>query len=448
MMYFWTLAPLAFLAVTSLHAADERQLALSLAAQADFNRVELAAVPQLRDTASCVQTQAALLPVASREELPLVHYRKGYCSLGGAVITRNPADFSAAAAELDRAVETWPDRVNATAKNKAPEPVSSGLRVLAVVARLQAGAGNAGLEAAQNDLALAVEAHACPASVMSAAFCEEVLQTGRDWLGWIALQHDDLYAAAKNLSGAKTSGWSYWTAGKQAFRDRNYPEAAAQYRRAVETWERSRREAAPALIERLKPQPEMAQALVELGGAQILARDYSGAVATLNAAAKSDPGYARTLYLRARAKDLAGDSAGAMADYNLAARTAFAAAKDLASGEAHLYRGVMLYRRKDFAHAEDEFASALNFDISASMRADAEGWRHLAAVSGGSCAESRERLERALESASPFFPREEAREASWACLVRSTSAAEIVGQAVPPARALSAPNSPSERKTQ
>jgi tetratricopeptide (TPR) repeat protein len=425
-MYFWTLA---LLAVTSLYAADERQLALGLAAQSGFDRVALAAVPQLRDTASCVQAQAAVLPVASPEELPLVHFRKGYCSLAGAAITHNAADFSAAAAEFDRAVDAWPERMNAAAKNQAPEPVSSALRVLAVVARLEANTGKAALEAAQKDLALALESRACPASVMPAASCEAVLQTGREWLGWIALQRNDLYMAAKNLSGAKASGWSYWTAGKQAFRDRNYPEAVAQYRRAVDTWESARREAAPRLMDRLKPQPEMAQALVELGGVQVLARDYSGAIATLDAAVKDDPGYARTFYLRGRAKDLAGDSASAMADYNLAARTAFAAAKDLASGEAHLYRGVMLYRRNDFSHAEDEFTSALNFEIPADMRADAEAWRYLAAVSSGSCADSRERLERSLETASPFFPREQAREASWSCLVPTTSASGAVGAA-------------------
>jgi len=105
----------------------------------------------------------------------------------------------------------------------------------------------------------------------------------------------------------------------------------------------------------------------------------------------------------------------ALADYGMASRTAFANAKDLASGEAHLYRGIMLYRRKDFARAEDEFASALNFEIAGPQRGDAEAWRHLAAVAGGACGVARESLDRSLAGASPYFPRDEARQLEASC---------------------------------
>ena len=44
---------------------DELQLALVLRAQADYDRVRLAAPQRLEDTERCVQSQAALLPVAS-----------------------------------------------------------------------------------------------------------------------------------------------------------------------------------------------------------------------------------------------------------------------------------------------------------------------------------------------------------------------------------------------
>ena len=105
----------------------------------------------------------------------------------------------------------------------------------------------------------------------------------------------------------------------------------------------------------------------------------------------------------------------ALADYNLASRTAFAAAQDLASGEAHLYRGIVLYRRKDYARAEDEFASALNFEMTGALRPDARAWRHLAAVAGGSCGSARQSLNLALPAVSPFFPRDEARSLASAC---------------------------------
>src|SRR5207302_10704757 len=105
----------------------------------------------------------------------------------------------------------------------------------------------------------------------------------------------------------------------------------------------------------------------------------------------------------------------ALIDYNLASRTAFANAKDLASGEAHLYRGILLYRRKDFARAEDEFASALNFEIPETLRADAQAWRHLAAVASGSCASAKEFLDRTLPGVSPYFPKNEARHLAVNC---------------------------------
>jgi len=418
-MYFWTLA---LLSVATLSAADD-QLALTLKAQSDFDRVELAAVPQLRDTAACVQTQAALLSVAAREEAPLVHYRKGYCALVGATLTHNPADFRAAASEFDKAVETWPDRAQAGGKNKAPEPISSGLKALAWIARLEAGADKEAMEGAWNGLGVAADAHACPMSAIPVALCEEALKTGRRWLGWIALQRGDLYDARKYFSGGEAESWERWVAGKQAFEVRNYAGSAAEYRRAIDAWTRERQEPAPPLTSRLNPPPNLALALTELGGAQFLAGDAAAAIATLDAAVKADPGDARAFYLRGRAKELSGQPGAALADYNLASRAAFADARDLASGEAHLYRGIMLYRRKDYARAEDEFSSALNFDIPPSMRPDAEAWRHLAAVAGGSCSASRQQLERSLGTVSPFFPKEEARVAASACAGAAPSAA-------------------------
>src|SRR5207302_1880110 len=130
----------------------------------------------------------------------------------------------------------------------------------------------------------------------------------------------------------------------------------------------------------------------------------------LDASIKADPANPSAIYRRARAREIAGQFDQALADYSLASRTAFANAKDMASGEAHLYRGMMLYRRKDFARAEDEFSSALNFEIAAPLRADAQAWRHLAAAAAGSCASSRDLLELALAGVSPYFPKSEARE--------------------------------------
>jgi hypothetical protein len=406
---------LVFLFIPALFAADEQQLALSLRAQTDFDRAALAATPQLPDTARCIQSEAALLSVAHPSELSLVHYRKGFCTLAGATVTNAPAEFNDAAGEFDKAIEAWPERALASPKNTPPEPLSSGLRVLAAVARLKAGADPAAMEQARQQIAAAVQPAACAANIMSATYCQALMQTGRDWLGWMAFQRNDLFEAARDFAAVPQLPWAQWTAGRQAFEDRKYADAAAHYRRAVDAWIAAERDQSGSVRERLDPPPNIPEALTDLGGAQLLSGDLSGAATHLDQAVKADPSLARAAYLRARVDELGGNTAQAMSELNLASRTAFANAKELASGEAHLYRGILMYRRKDYAHAEDEFASALNFDISAALKPDAVAWRHLAAVAGGSCTASRQYLEESLAQVSPYFPKEEARAVASTC---------------------------------
>lgn len=395
-----------------MFAADQERLALTLKAQSEFEHVETAGTPDLRNTISCIQSQASVLPVTAPEELPLIHFRKGFCTLAGATITRNANEFTDAAGEFEKAIEGWPARALSGGKNKPPEQLPSALRVLASIARLNAGLDEPGMDRAQAQIASAVENPACASTIMSSAFCNDVMRTGRQWLGWMAVRHDFLADAARYFSGSEGTGWPEWVGGRQAFHDQRYKEAATQYRLAIDL---ARRDATGSLIDHLGPRHDLPSELAELGGAQFLAGDAAKAIATLDEAAKSDPSNARALYLRARAKEVAGQMDGALADYNLASRTAFASAKDLASGEAHLYRGILLLRRKDYGHAEDEFSSALNFEISTGLRADAAAWRHLAAVANGSCAASRQLLERSLATVSPYFPKEEARALMAAC---------------------------------
>ena len=407
---------LVFLFIPALFAADEQQFALALRAQTDFDRASLAAIPQLPDTARCIQSEAALLSVARRSELSLAHYRKGFCTLAGATVTDGAAEFRDAAGEFDKAIELWPERALGNPKSSPPEPVSSGLRVLAAVARLKAGADPASADKARKEIAAAVQLPVCASNIMSASYCQRLLQTGRDWLGWMAFQRNDLFEAAHDFSAIPERPWAQWIAGRQAFLDRQYKDAAAHYRRALDTWAASQRDHSGSIADRLEPPPsEIPQALTDLGGAQLLSGDLSGAAATLDAALKADPSLARAAYLRARADELAGNTAQAMAAYNLASRTAFANARDLASGEAHLYRGILMYRRKDYTRAEDEFASALNFDIPAALRPDAVAWRHMAAVAGGFCSASRQYLEESLAQVSPYFPKDEARTVAGSC---------------------------------
>src|SRR5215468_7939962 len=119
--------------LTCLHARDEEHLALALKAQTDFERVFLPVFPSLSDTATCAQSQAAILSVGAPEEQSVLHYRKGYCLLAGATITHNRQDYTAAATEFDRAIEAWATRVRKPVKNAPPQPVDSSLRVLDAV---------------------------------------------------------------------------------------------------------------------------------------------------------------------------------------------------------------------------------------------------------------------------------------------------------------------------
>ncbi len=397
------------LAASLVGAADETQVALLLKAQTDFNRVDLTATPRLPDTSACVASQAALLPVSSAADLPLVYYRKGDCALIGATLTHSPALFAEAEADFRKSIDAWPARVALQPRKTAPEPLSSALPVLLAIARLLQSPGDAAvMTSAQHDISAALVAPSCPSTVMPAAACQADLQLGRKWLGWIASANDKLPEAAQDFSAFPDSGWPAWVAGREAFKAGNYREAAAKYRSAVDIWQGGE-------SQRRAPQPDLGLALTDLGGALLASGDATGAITVLYRAVKADPAHARTFFYRARAQEVAGHPESALADYGLASRTAFASARDLASGEAHLYRGIAAYRRKDFPHAEDEFSNALNFSVPDSLRADVTAWRHLSAVAAGGCGSSAVLLSRDLPAVSPFFPRNEATSLINAC---------------------------------
>jgi tetratricopeptide (TPR) repeat protein len=409
-----------FLTVASLAAADLQRLALESKAQADFERVQKPVTPQLRDTIACIQSQAALVPVVSKDLLSAIQYRKGYCTLASARITRHVSEYATAASDFERAIENWPARAAATGRSRPPEPLPSALRVLAAIAKLQSGVDEAAMDRAGNMIRSAMNVRQCSSLLMDPGFCDAVHSMGQQWLGWLDLRRNNVEAAVRDLGGAERSGWNAWALGRRAFENRNYRDAAVQYGRAVEIWEFAKRSEV-TLLDGLGPIPDLKAALADLGGAQILAENYSSAIETLTRAAKEDPGRAYVLFLRGRARELASQQEAALADYNMASRSAFAAAQDLASGEAHLYRGIVLYHRKDFARAEDEFSSALNLEISPAFRGDAAAWRHLAAVSAGSCDTARAQLDNALASVSPYFPKDQARSQIATCLLRTSA---------------------------
>ncbi|HXA51860.1 MAG TPA: tetratricopeptide repeat protein [Candidatus Acidoferrum sp.] len=388
-------------------------------AQTDYDKVALAPLPHLGDIGNCVQSQAAVLPVSAPEETSLFYFRRGYCTLAGATITGNREEYATAAADFDRAIEAWPARIRRPSKKQVPEPVSSGLRILPWVARLHTSLDAAAQQQAQQQIAAAVEESSCTSNLMPATQCQQIVSTGHEWLGWMALGRRDLATAAQQFVATHDTGWPEWVDGQRQFEQGNYAEAVRQERRAITAWKAMWQDGGPTLVRRLGPAPNIPIAQADLGGAQLLAGDGRGAIATLDASLKAKPGNPAALYRRARAHDAAGEADAALADYGMASRVAFADTKELASGEAHLYRGIMLFRRKDFARAEDEFSSALNFEIPETLRADAQAWRHMAAVAGGSCVSEKELLTRGLASVSPYFPKQEARQVASVCGVSS-----------------------------
>ena len=406
---------LALLAAPLLLASDDRQLALSLRAQSDFDRVELSPRPRIPEAEGCIQSQAAALSVSLPEERSLLSYRKGYCMYADAAATHDTRQFLNAAAEFDKAIEAWPLRLRKNPKHTSPEPVSPALRVFAGIARLQASTQPEVVSAVREEIAAALESPLCNSTLMSASSCRDLLTAGAQWLGWIALRGNQMDEAVRRFSTAPGSGWSAWVEGRRNFTNAQYGGAAAQYGKAIDEWKRIWLGEGPTFLQALGPRPQYATALTDWAGARLLAGDLAGSIATLDASLQAESANPHALFLRARAKELSGQKDAALADYNMASRTAFAAAQDLASGEAHLYRGIVLFRRKDFARAEEEFASALKFVMTDALLPDARAWRHLSAVAAGSCGPARQSLSAALTAVSPFFPRDEARSMAAAC---------------------------------
>jgi len=379
-------------------AADDNVLALALRAQSDFDRVDLSATTGLPETLACVQSQAMVLPVTRPTEMSLIYYRKGYCELMGATVSKNRAAYRDAAHDFEKSIEAWPERMK---RGQAIPPVSSGLRVLADTAHLLAD-GNSDPRVS-HDLDEAVSRPECSGTDMPVSRCQALVSVGELWLGWIAGREGRLADAARWFAPFSDTGWPALISGRQAMTGHQFSQAAAAFQRAADKFAQL---PAPGLATTIGPRPDRADALFRLGSARFETREYSAAIANLDEAVKLRPENARAVFVRARAREKLGQSG--IADLELASRTAFANdSVPGAGGQAHLYRGIALYRKKDFGRAEQEFSSALNFD-SGPAREDAVAWRHMAAVAGGACGPSAIMLEQSLDRTSSYFPKDEA----------------------------------------
>ena len=384
-----------------LLASDDLGL-LSRAAY-EFGRVHGAPRPELKNAIGCVQSQAALLPVAGPEEQHAVHFRKGLCELVAGRLRGSEKENRDAVADLQQTIAKWP----------ATSPgLSGGVRVALAVARLQVEGEEATvLENIARDLQAVIVRPQCLGSVpMSITECERYVDLGRVWLGWIRFRQGRLTESEEMLQRVPMTWWSQRVAGRNALGRRRYSEAVWRFERAL---------AAPApggIPGALMPRADSPRMLYEFAEARAFAGNPAAALDTVNEAIKADPKNAQALFLRARLREMSGLSKESQADYELASRTAFANVDTpFEAGYAHYYRGVSLFRRRDFARAENEFASALNFEIAEDAKPDVNAWRSMAVLAGGACGSSAVQLRAALSGTSPLFPTVEAEQLLAGC---------------------------------
>ncbi len=387
-------------------------LPLVIQAQTDFERVLLEPAPRIGDAAACVQSAAALMPVAQPEELPQAHYRKGYCLLVEGLLTRDARELDQAGAEFQSAVGAWP--VPKGAAPAARPPDADAMRILSSIAGLAAASITKNLPARDSRLESAEERVECAGVLLGAAACQEVAATGRLWLAWLADRQDRLSEAARRAAAFPGSGWQVWVAGRQAFAARGYAAAEESFRQALRIWQT--RPAPAEAVRLLSPPPDLPRARESLAAAAFLAGNAAAAVAALDAALQARPQEARDIFLRGLARDAAGSPEAALEDYNLASRTALAnAGESSAAGEARYYRAVWLFRRGDYARADREFAAALNTGVDPALRPDVTAWWRMTAVARGECGASARYLEDSLAAASGFFHRRRAQSLLGRC---------------------------------
>jgi tetratricopeptide (TPR) repeat protein len=402
----------AVILLTPAAALASDGLALLSRAVSDYERVKMAARPGLKDAIACVQSQAALLPVTRPDEQYLVHFRKGMCELAAGRLRNSEKEYADAVGDLKQAISKWP-----ASSPTGAETAPGSLRVALAAARLHASAEPDDLENAARDLQAVLARPHCPGTLlMSIGECEKYVDLGRVWLGWVRFRQGRMAESEQVLQRLPATLWHQRVAGLNAFDRGRYTDAVWRFEQAF---------AAPqgaGILGLLAPRADAARMHYEFGLARAYAGQTAAALQSLNEAIKGDPKNAQALFLRARMREMLGQGKEAQADYELASRTAFANVNmPFEAGYAHYYRGVSLFRRKDFPRAESEFLSALNFEIAEAAKADVQAWRSMAVVAGGSCDASAGQLRAALPTTSPVFPKLEAEQLLADCAPRAVT---------------------------
>jgi tetratricopeptide (TPR) repeat protein len=388
-------------------------------AKLDFEKVDAQPIPDVAATAGCVQSNAAALPVTRPEERYLVYYRKGYCELFGGVLTGASDNFQAAVRDFTEAVASWP--------KKAPTRPPVGLRALIEIAKLEQGRMADSYPDLARDLEAVIAEQSCsPTPVMAATFCKALIETARTWLAWLAYRKNDFTESARVLEPLaqpdRMSPWAIWISGRLAQQQNRAAEAASLYEKTLAAWSAAERSTAPDVVTLLGPKLDVGSIHFQLALVDYSLQRYDSAITHFDIALKISPRNSYAIFLRARSKEALHLNAPAMDDYAQAAQTARGSNDAIWNvGQAHYYRGLLLYQARDYTRAEGEFSNALGGRLGEVAQADVSAWQAMAAVAGAGCKSSVDLLESAAKAASSQFPKAQADAMIFDCRMKRAS---------------------------
>jgi tetratricopeptide (TPR) repeat protein len=384
-------------------------------ARADFEKVDSEAIPTIPSTLACVQSNAAAMPVVRPDELHLVHYRKGYCELFGALPSGDSEGFQAAARDFAETIANWP--------KKAPSPPPGGLRALIAISHLEQGRMADSYPDTARDLEAVVESACAPTSIMATIFCNDVTNTARTWLGWLSYRKNEFAEAARILGPLSHANppnpWPLWISARIAQQQNRLDEATALYERALAAVEAALKSPNPDVVTLLGPKLDPAYIYYQLAIADYSRQRYDSAIHRLDNAIKGSPGNSYAIFLRARSKEASHLNVAAMEDYALAAQTARSRHETAWNvGQANYYRALLLYQAKDYARAEAEFSNAVSGRLGEIPTADATAWRSLAGLAARGCVPGLDQIESAVKAASSQFPKDQANAMVFDCQMK------------------------------
>ena len=389
-------------------------------AKADFEKVDAEPIPAVADALACAQSNAAALPVLRPDERYLAYYRKGYCELFAALPSGAAESFQAADRDFTEAIASWP-------RKSATRP-PGGLRALTSIARLEQGRMADAYPDMARELTTTIAEPSCaPTPLMTAAFCNALIDVARTWLGWLAYRNNDLAEAARVMesltSANPPNAWALWISGRLAQQQNHAPESSVLYEKALAASEAAEKSRNPDAVTLPGPKLDVAALQYQIALSDYAGERYDTAIGHLDATIKASPRNSYAIFLRARSKDALHLSVAAMEDYALAVQTARAGNDAVWNvGQASYFLALLLYQAKDYARAETEFANALSGRLGEIPPADVKAWQSLTGLAARGCkASSLDSLEAALSGVSAHFPKQQAEAVAFDCHLKQAS---------------------------